>query len=365
MMLTKIKNLLLKTPGVKAREIAKRLNLDRAKVSSLLHHHVEDFQQDSDYCWSCVNQQIIIEFPKGWVGCKEFEIALSKAGSVLESKATHIKFLIPESGYLLLEAIARLMALSNQLVMANKNVTIDFTQQYETLKYVNRLGFFDYLDKKVEVLPNRPKTSTAKTYKENSDNLVELGEINPKNLDKSIPARFKDVFVKHAGEIYEQTAFTVISESYGNVRDHSESPIPGFIGLQFYRNTSKPHIQTVISDSGKGILGTLKPILEEKYPEIANELYESELNSDVLLLKKVFTQGEITQKTEEEGRGLGLKSTTNAASKFNATIYVRQENCEVKFFYRHGKLSTFQHQFDMPTILGTHICFDFQLDQSE
>lgn len=361
-MLHKIKKLLELTPGLKAKEIAKNLGLDRHDINSFLHHNLEHFQKDANFCWYLSNQELTITFDQNtWVNCSQFEQALANSESPLESSYKSIVFVIPTGCNLLLESIARLMALSNQLVLDGKEVTINFRQS-KTFTYVDRIGFFDHLNLAVHVLPERPKTSSAKRYNRNSDSLVELGIIDPKNLDESLPARLKEVFVGHAGSRYEQTAFTVISELLGNVRDHSLSPIPGFVGLQFYKNSPSPHIQTVISDSGKGILGTLKPILDKKYPDLAREIDDSKLDSDIFLLKKVLTQGQISQ-SEDEGHGLGLKRSSDAASKFNANISIRQERCELKLLFRQGKRTKFESKVGMPLIRGTHICFDFELDR--
>ncbi|TFW72344.1 ATP-binding protein [Methylotenera oryzisoli] len=361
-MLKKIQKILLENPKIKARVIAKKLSVDRSLVSVFLRENLNHFEQDEDYCWSVKTSGLRIEFESdSWIDCKKFEKTLSAVESPLQSQANAIVFIIPKGCNLLLEVIARLIALANQLAHQGKKVTIDFSSHRSSFTYVNRIGFFDHLHEKVIVLPNRPKISSAEVYKENNDNLVELAPIDANNLDETIPERFKKVFVSHAGDEYEQTAFTIISESYGNVRDHSKSPLLGFIGLQLYQNVSPPHIQTVISDSGAGILNTLKLVLDEKYPEIAEQMRAVDISPDVYLLKKVFTEGHISQ-SYDEGRGLGLNSSAIAASKFNATIGVRQENCEVRFFYRNGRLTNITHQTDMPSILGTHICFDFKLD---
>ena len=361
-MLKKIQKILLEFPKIKARAIAKKLTLDRSLVSVFLHTHLDHFEQDEEYCWSVKSSDLFIEFESdSWIDCKKFESTLSKGESPLKSSTNSIVFVIPSGCKLLLETIARLIALANQLADQGKKVTVDFSKHRSSFTYVNRIGFFDHLHEKIIVLPSRPEVSSAEVYKSNNNNLVELAPINPSNLDETIPERFKKVFVSHAGNEYEQTAFTVISESYGNVRDHSESPLPGFIGLQLYKNFSPPHIQTVISDSGKGILGTLNLVLEEKYPEIAEQMRALDINPDVYLMKKIFTEGQISQ-SYDEGRGLGLNSSANAASKFNATIGVRQENFEIRFFYRNGRLTNITHQDDLHAILGTHICFDFILD---
>ena len=359
-----LEKILLKNPGIKAKEIAKKLQLDKTAVNSVLYANPNQFQIDKDYGWSVNSSELRVEFPENcWLDCIGFEAALASSGSPLKSDAKSIVFVIPENCSLLLEAIARLMALANQLVYLNKQVTIAFENKTAT-SYLNRMGFFEHLNEKIGILPSRPKVSTASKYKGSNDKLVEFGAIDPINPDESIPKELKASFVSQAGTQYSQAAFTVLTELFGNVRDHSKSPIPGFVALQCYKKGRIPHIQTVISDSGKGILGTLKPILSERYPEIAQEIKNSEINADILLLEKVFTKGQISQ-SEEDGRGLGLKSSSDAAAKFNATVLVRQENCEVRFHFRVGKKPTLKYDINMPNILGTHICFDFLLDRNE
>lgn len=361
-MLDGILKVLRETPRIRAREIAKKLQLDKHDVTRFLHAETNNFQIDDDYCWAIKNADLVIMFPADcWINCDLFESALSKVQSPLESVASSIIFVIPKGCNLLLEAIARLMALSNQLAYNGKEVTIDFTRQNRTLSYVDRLGFFEHLDKRVNVLPKRPNTSRAKIYNQNSDSLVELAAIDPSNPDASIPKRLKNVFVLLAGDKYDQDAYTVLSELFGNVLEHSELPIPGFIGLQFYENTFPRHIQTVISDSGKGILGTLKPIFAIKYPDLNRDIKHSGENFDIQLLKLVFMRGQISQ-SDEDGRGLGLKSSSKVASKYSAKILVRQENCEISFNFKQGKLEPIKYKTELPLILGTHICFDFELD---
>jgi len=361
-MLKKIQKILREFPDIKARSIASKLGVERSKVSSFLHENLDHFQQDQNYCWRLKSTVLQIEFDSDcWIDCKKFEATLASVESPQESQINSVVFIIPKGCNLLLESIARLISLANQLAYKGKNVTIDFSKYRSSFTYVNRIGFFEHLHNKITILPKRPEFSGAETYKSNNDNLVELAPINPENLDKTIPERFKKVFVSHAGAKYEQTAFTVISELYDNVREHSKSPIPGLIGLQLYNNISPRHIQTVISDSGEGIAGTLNQILAKKYPDILEQMKAQDIDPDVFLIKKVFTKGEISR-SDDEGKGLGLKSTLNAASKFNATILVRQKTFEVKFYFRNGKLSKTIQQIEMPPILGTHICFDFILD---
>lgn len=362
MMLDKIEKILRETPGIKAKDIAKNIHAEKKEVNSFLYEHLDIFQIDEQYCWSLKLSELHIQLPSNtWIDCKSFEIALASVGSPLDSEKTSVIFVVPKACKLMLETIARLMALSNQLDYRGKQVTLDFNLNSSALTYLNRAGFFDQLRANITVLPERPKTSAAEVYKGNNENLVEFGAIDPISPDETLPKQLKQSFVSKSDPKYSNAAFTVISELFGNVRDHSESPIPGFVALQFYKRKT-PHIQTVISDSGKGIVGTLRPILAEKYPDIAEEIKKSPIPYEKLLLKTVFTKGRISR-SNDEGRGLGLKRSAEEASQFNATILVRQEHCEAKFIYRNGKLADFQFLSDLPRLLGTHICFDFPLDQ--
>ena len=360
MMQKRIEIILRETPGIKAKDIAKKIHAEKKEVNSFLYDHPDVFQVDKEYCWSLKLPELHVELPsRKWIDCASFESALASAGSPLDSEETSIVFVVP--GNLLLEAIARLMALSNQLDYLGKQVTLDFTRCHSALTYLDRAGFFDQLRANVIVLPERPKTSAAEVYKGNSENLVEFGAIDPVSPDETLPKQLKESFVSKSDPKYSHAAFTVISELFGNVRDHSGSPILGFVALQFYKGKA-PHIQTVISDSGKGIVGTLRPILTNKYPDIAKEIGKSPFPFERSLLERVFTKGQISRSTDE-GRGLGLKRSTDEASQFDATIMVRQEHCEAKFVYKKGKLADLQFIDDMPRLLGTHICFDFPLDQ--
>ncbi|TDV59908.1 hypothetical protein [Pseudomonas sp. LP_7_YM] len=174
----------------------------------------------------------------------------------------------------------------------------------QTLSYFNRLGFFDHLDGQVNVLPDRPRWSAAKVHHGNNDGVVELAAIDHLLPDESIPKRLETSFVNCAGDQFSQSAFTVISELFGSVRYHAQSQISGFATLEHYPKGRK--IQTVISDSGIGIVGSLQPLLEQKYPSICRELDFSKPESGPELVLRVFEQGQISS-SSDDGRGLGLK----------------------------------------------------------
>jgi hypothetical protein len=258
----------------------------------------------------------------------------------------------------MMDALARVLAFSNQLETAKKFVTLDFSRCRSTLTYLDRAGFFEHLHPAIAVLPKRPTGSKAIYYSGNSHGLVELKKIYPTSPDKTIPELLKNSFVVCAGNSYSLAAFTVLAELLHNVEEHSGAATAGFAGLQFYKKAN--HIQTVISDSGLGIVGTLQPIISRRYPLVAEKIAASPLPPEVALLKEIFSEGRISQK-KTDGSGLGLKRSSDLAKKYKAKITVRQERFEL--IVRHSPTGTsFDHSQNLVKLAGTHICFDFELD---
>ncbi|MDT4832244.1 ATP-binding protein [Pseudomonas sp. BMW13] len=359
-MIADVERFLRENPGTKAKDIAKHLGVAKGEVNSLLYKSPDTFAQDADHRWSVVKTVLTIVLKKeAWVDSSSFEDVLAAVGSPLDSACTGAVFVVPEGCKIMIDAAARMLALCNQLVMVGKAVSIDFSACKATLTYFNRLGFFDHLAGAVNVIPERPSLSGAATYRGNNHGVVELAPIAPHIPDESIPKRLKNSLVECAGERYMQSAFTFISELFGNVRDHAKSEIPGVAALQYYPKGRK--IQTVISDSGIGIVGSLQPVLERKYPQLFQQLDFSKAESGPELVLHVFKQGRVSS-SDEDGRGLGLKRSGDMAADFNATVTVRQRNFELTMVYSDGRFNRSYPRMDMPTILGTHICFDFLID---
>jgi hypothetical protein len=143
--------------------------------------------------------------------------------------------------------------------------------------------------------------------------------------------------------------------------EHSGASTLGFAGLQSYKATHR--IQAVISDNGRGIVGTLGPVLGQRYPKVAQKIADSKDHAGVALLKEVFSAGRISQ-VDADGRGLGLKRSREFAKKFRARISVRQRDFELRIHHSNDRV-TFTHDTNLVRIEGTHICFDFMLDSSD
>ena len=359
-MIEKIKKLLKKEPGLMAREIAKKLKCTTPEVNKIVHFAPELFVQDKEnYTWKLISpNELEISFDTQWITCTLFENTLKKSRNAIE-KAKTLTFILPEDCKFLIESSARFLAFCNQLAERKVKVTIDLSDNAKSLHYLNRAGFFDQLHEKVKVLPKRPSHSTAKSHKGNSSNVVEFGAVDPTHKNKDLVKQLTESFIALSSEKYQDPAFTVFSELITNVKDHSKSSAMGFAALQFYSPPRKAsHIQTVVSDSGLGIVTTLRPHLKKFYPEL-------EGLSDCELVKKVMTEGRITQHGKESGRGLGFEASSKKALKYNAKYSVRQQDFSLEFIIRNGVLIDVIENKDLVKILGTHICFDFDIDESE
>lgn len=362
----KIKSILRETPGLTGKQIAKALGVDdKSALNKFLYANSDGLKQD-DWKWYVSGDEYELDLvaQSVWIDESDFEDSLAAAGCLLSSSSQKCVIRFPENCKILLIAGARVIALANQAAYQGKSIELDFSKCSCTKHYLDRLGFFDHLNSNVSVLPARPADSRAKQYSGNSENLVEIASINLDNFDYSLPKNLTKCFASHAGEDYYQSAFTIFSELIGNVQEHSETPMPGFVALQLY-NGNRPHIQTVISDGGLGIATTLKRNLEKHYPDLFKELELASVDADIYLVSLALTQGGLSQfgsNPDEAARGLGLKRTQSHAAKYDAVVVVRQPNFELKIIYEDGKLAKIDKKIGLSRIDGTQVCFDFYLN---
>jgi len=357
-----IRQILIQKPGLKGREIAKKMGVERKSVNSFLDKNRDKFQQDDEYCWCVINSsEVVIEFYAGWIDSHTFEQTLLSCPDLFSMQDETIKFVIPKGCKLLLISIAKFLSLVNQLSTQGIHVVIDLSDCSNTRTYFNRTGFFDHLDEGIIVVPDRPKESWAELYKGNSDSLVEFGTIDPKSKNKPLIIDLGTAFVKRSDECYSTAALTVFSEMIGNVGEHSEAEIDGFAALQYYEPPHKAnHIQTVISDSGLGVAKTLRPSLKENYPALFSKFGYEDTEADIGLVTEVFTKGNISR--YGGARGLGFKSSREHATKFDADLSIRQDDFSIELIYRNGKFVDSKVERNLSKIFGTHICFDFLID---
>ncbi|MEM5367219.1 ATP-binding protein [Paraburkholderia azotifigens] len=356
-MIEKIKKILAVEQPIKAREVARMLGADASHVNSVLHaHRGDEFIQDDEFRWSLrLPAELIIQFPAiDWLTADHFERALDAVDCPLESDYPAVVFKFAPDTSVLLEAAARLLSLCNQLVAAQKSVMIEF-QDRKVSSYLNRLGFYDVLDKAVKVLPRRPKRSMAEAREGESDAVVEAKAIDLAHRDETVPHRLEARVRQHVAGA-TTPMHTIVSELFSNIYEHSSSPIPGFAALQLYRGP-RPHVAVVFSDSGTGIAGSLLPTLSARR---IKSLKQSEKDIGVALIEKIFAEGGLSR-MQEDGHGTGLYCTGDAVGKFqNGTIIVRQETFQVTLNFLNGK-QRFSHRLGLRKLSGTHICVKFRL----
>ncbi len=360
-MKSEIQLLLHNNPGLKGREIAKRLNLNKKSVNSFLHHDDSGLFTCSDDRWYLSDKETVVEIAKtGWLRISDFENILMEQEDLWSSSVDRIRLKFCDCS-ILLGAISRILCLVNQLAHEGKDITLDFSECEGSFTYLCRVGLFDELDGSINVVPEVQDSSCH--YGKNNK-VMEFVSIPYQTEHTDLPSKLKQSFIALAGEEHANTAFGFIAEFINNIIEHSESPIPGVAALQVYEKGGiGKNVQTVFSDSGKGIVGTLRPVLKSRYSDLFEKFPEDNSESNAMLLKEVFESGGISGAKDPnyKSRGLGMKVSAKNAAKFDATICIRQECFEITMKYRGGKVHEFYFYENLTKMLGTHICFDFYL----
>ncbi len=258
-----------------------------------------------------------IKLPARWVDATALERALRRAGPPHGPDIYEVTTHLPVGCKVMVDAAVRLLSLANQLDFSTHRVRLEFEEgEAGTMGYLNRMGFFDQLAPSVEVLPERPMYSGAKLFEGANAGLVEIARINKDDRDTSLPTRLTDALMRSCGSRsdaigLEGAAWTIFAELIDNVFVHSETPLDGYAALQVYRRGNG--LKVAVSDSGLGIMDTLRPALKVESPGLA-------VLPDVDLLVEVFRQGLSRHGSD---RGCGLKGSAAKAIKFKASLDVR------------------------------------------
>src|SRR6266702_4853733 len=200
------------------------------------------------------------------------------------------------------------------------------------------MGFFDFLYENVNVLPYRPLITGSDIYRGYSNALVEIENINPSHRDDDLPRRLSEILENNCNlnchrdkEAIGTAAYTLFAELIDNIFKHSSTELDGFAALQVYHGGGK--VMVAVSDSGKGILRTLKPALRKKYPKLENI-------SDTELIIEAFRNGLSRFGAEQ---GCGLKQCARQAIKFKAELDVRLPTSRVHLKPSHDGYGQLPH----------------------
>lgn len=298
----------------------------------------------------------LIELPAGWIDASKLEDALKDGSGPHQSATTEVHFAV--GCKIMIDAAVRLLSLFNQLDACTRRVSLYFKEgESGVMGYLDRMGFFDHLASNIEVHPPRPVISGAEIYKGQNSHLVEIARINRHVRDRELPTRLTDALIQGCSSRPDASelggaAWTIFAELIDNVFSHSETKLDGYAALQLYSRGRS--LCVAVSDSGLGIMETLRPALKYEQPNLAKL-------SDVDLLVEIFSQG-ISRHGAD--RGCGLKGSAAKAMKYNARLDVRLPNSRVLLVPGKGgyHLDTAYCYDQLPLIWGTHICFTFSLD---
>lgn len=297
-----------------------------------------------------------VAFPAKWVDASVLEASLTQSMSPHISPRAH--FVFPVGCKVMVEAAVRLLSLCNQLVHCSRSVTLEFEEgETGTMGYLNRMGFFDHLSTDVAVLPERPLFSGAAIYGGHNSGLVEIARINPAARDQELPNRLANALIgsyrgtANRNEL-EGAVWTIFAELIDNVFSHSSTQLDGFAAMQVYSNGNAAKV--AVSDSGLGLLSTLRPALAIEFPNLQSL-------SDSSLMVEIFRHGISRHGTD---RGCGLRGSAQKAIKYKANLEVRLANSRVRLVPDQTGYSTNKAFYSegLPLLWGTHICFSFKLD---
>jgi hypothetical protein len=156
-----------------------------------------------------------------------------------------VTFKFPSGCKIMIDAVVRILSVANQLMFSNKQVRLVFNEKPNGIMgYLDRMGFFDYLDEAVEVLPYRPKDSTADAFRGKNIDLVEIAGIDRNNRDRNIVPRMADTLSRRIpdsskNESFGNAFYIVLGELIGNIYRHCEIDLNGFAALQTCQSALK------------------------------------------------------------------------------------------------------------------------------
>ena len=299
-----------------------------------------------------------IIFPPCWVGTKPFEDLLVRHNPA-KNKDRQINIKFPLGCSLLIHVVTRVLSLLNQLAFAGKEVNVTFNR--DLLGYLDRMGFFNVLDPRINISPSRPTLSTHDIYFGENKNLLEISSLPPgaecgvKDLPGQLAERLVSV-LSPTGKLpksFSTEMFTVFSELISNYFEHSESKIPGYVVAQTYSGTKK--LRVAVSDSGLGIINTIR---RDRALEFKNK-------TDSELVVDIFNEG-ISRFGSGVGRSCGLSRLGQISLKYSADLIVRMPGSQV--YLKPGKSKLEKNmaylQSNLGDMGGSHLCFTFPLDKS-
>jgi hypothetical protein len=299
-----------------------------------------------------------------WISFERFEATIAPIGIIEHVRAGGtVTFDFDRSSGLPAGVGMRLLSLLNQLAdIGAGRVELKFAVRDNLFAYLDRNGFFDYLDTRISTYPERPIYSRAELHRGQATSLVEIAELNPMVTGQARDDAVTPL-VNALVRFYPKgdrtthlhaAAYATLCELIDNVYSHSESRVPGFAVLQSYRGRN-PAVQVAVSDSGIGIPESIRRGLKEKV----------RTRRDHEIIIDAFVKG-LSRHGSFSGHSCGLPRCAQLAAEFGSRVQVRTPSADVTLEPTAESGTTFEAKVRVPSPLlrGTHVCIEFPLASS-
>lgn len=286
----------------------------------------------------------------------DLDLNISIANQTVPLELNEFEFHFAQYCELTIDAMTFLLSYVNQLCARSHNVSLFFDAE-DTIRQFSKEAFFSHLDPSVKI-DSVDKISIGQSYDGVlTDRVIKVVNIIPGKTNRTVPTQLADT-IKHAlknrppTKRFDIAVFTIFGELIDNILQHSSTKIDGFAGVEIFDNGRS--IRIAVSDSGSGILQTLRPSLTTELPKLTRL-------KDTELLLEVFKKG---VSRHGQGRGCGLKTSADWAIKFDGILEIRLSDSRIALFPDKGTyaLRSPMRLVDLPLISGTHICLTFTLD---
>lgn len=292
-----------------------------------------------------------------------FEASIITLGSQINLKS-NILIDYRQVKFAPLDVIASSIFFYNELSSLGSTVTLQWNEDQEIFQYIDRMGFFNILDKNVKTIPPRPihLSSRFNIHRKRNPYLLEITEISitDKNeADKTLKRLLSNLEsnLSNIGsskrDLLVNRIWTFSAEALGNIFEHSQSKVPGIIAAQRYESKERgARLHLVIADGGLGISNTIRAGLPS----------ETQGKKDSQIIFTAFKEG-LSRKLGSGG--CGLKTCAEIAMHYQANLRVRVGRTWVKLITKSAKtgITLGVYSDEAFPIKGTQISFDFYLDR--
>jgi hypothetical protein len=307
--------------------------------------------------------QISIELSGKWISSEGLENHLNLVKDTTFQDCTDLLITVPNGGNLMVDAGVRLLSYLNQLHKSGKKVCLNFEDGKDgAFGYMDRIGFFDHLEDGITTIPERPNISSADIFRGNNSGVLEIIPIDPINSprDSFLPTTLankllSNILDEEIRASFDTPCYTFFAELVENIYLHSQTELKGFIAFQVYKKGTS--VKVAVSDSGIGLLTSLRTKIEDHYPQYKDA-------DDAKLIELMFSEG-----LSKDGvdKGCGLKTCAKHALKFHATLDVRLPHSRFHLTPMDSKIFGYEAQGSITKttldFAGTHITLDMRLDK--